>query len=347
MEYGLTEYRAAIIAAAQSRGQVYIDELMELAAFEDFSEEDIKGLLEEFREMRVDIAAGEKFIPEKHNLRELLKEIRSCDIEKEMFSGNTGAKDPVRLYFDDLAEIGMLTPAEETDLIYEIADGNDQAVERLIEGSLYIPVIAAYNLLGRNALFLDLVQEGNVELMAAAEEFDASSGTSFSGYASFRIYRYLLKLTSAEPSAVKLPTGLAEDIAAVIRQQRIIGKSGKKPSVSAIAASLGISEERVAQAIDALEKAKAEDKGGNADAALKEYEQQQQQTEKSDAEKQLSMQVSQMLSALPEKEARVISMRYGVDGNKAMTAEEIAEVLDEDIEVIRNLEEDALKHLGN
>ena len=339
MKFDSNEYMSALLASARDSGTVHTGEITELAINGGLTAEQIEVFLDELRESRADVVPEEKFIPGKQQLRALLREIRECPLEKEAFAGRTKSEDPIKLYFDDLAQTGGGDPRLETDLMYEAADGNDEATGRLIELCMYIPVIAAYKLIGKNALFSDLVQEGNMELMAAADEFDFAGGRSFSAYAALRIGKQLAMLTADEPETVKLPTGLAEDIVKILRRKSLMKGGRNEITAAAIAAAEGISEERVNKALDALRAAGGEDIGSGP-------EENETVLQKSNAEQQLSAQVSQLLAALPEEQAKVLTLRYGI-GGKALSEEETAERLGKSTEEIKKLEELAISRLGS
>ena len=339
MKYDKEEYMSALLTSARDSGQVFAHELTEPAFCGDLSDEQIRAILDELRECRADVVPGGKFVPGKHELRELLREIRECPAEKESFAGRTKNEDPIRLYFDELSQLDPPDPRMERDLVCEAAEGNDEATGRLIELCMYIPVTAAFGLIGKNALFSDLVQEGNMELMAAADEFDYGSGWSFSGYAALRVGRYLYSLTADQPETVRLPTGLAEDIVKILRRKGQMKKEGREPTAAAIAAAEGISEERVEKALEALKAA-----GGENAASQQETET---EPKKSEAEQQLSAQVAQLLAALPEMEAQVLEMRYGIGGASPLSEKETAERLSISEEEVKKLEAAALSHLGS
>lgn len=340
MKFDSNVNKAALLACARDEGIVRTGELIGLAIREKMTDAEIAEFLDELKEFRADIVPEEKFVPGKQQLRTLLREIRECPIEKESFTGRSKSEDPIKLYFDELTELGEPEPRMETDLVSDAAEGDDEAIGKLIEFCMYIPVEAAFMLIGRNALFSDLVQEGNMELMSAADEFDFASGRSFSAYAALRIGRYLGSLTDDEPETVKLPTGLAEDIVRILRRKSQMKNSGKEASAAAIAAAEGISEERVNKALEALRTA-----GGENVQPVSDVDEPHQQ--KSEAEQQLSAQVSQLLAALPAELAEILSLRYGIGGKAPLSEEETAEKLGKSTEKIKELEALALSRLGS
>ena len=183
-------------------------------------------------------------------------------------------------------------------------------------------------------------------LMAAAEEFDYSADISFTAYAAWKINKALKETVGDDSNILKIPNVIAEDMAAIIREsQKLQTETGRQPLPEEIAERLNISADKVKELLAQKQKLV-----GKAD--LKEPKISEAKTDvneprhKSEAEEQLSRQVADMLAALPEKEAKVISMRFGIGQPSAMTSEEIAEKLGENVEEIKNIEMSAMKLLG-
>ena len=95
--------------------------------------------------------------------------------------------DPVRMYLKEIGKISLLSLDEETELSERIANGDEEAKNRLAESNLRLVVSIAKRYVGRGMLFLDLIQEGNIGLMKAVEKFDANKGYKFSTYATWWI----------------------------------------------------------------------------------------------------------------------------------------------------------------
>lgn len=337
-EFKLETYYNSIMSMAHGNGFVYIDRMQKFAEFPNVTEGNYIDILCRLRDENIEILPNPKYSPNRESLKDLLKEIRKYKIEQENRPEGSKGEDPIRLYFDEITQIPLITPNEERDLIFDIADGNEEAKEQLIESSLFIPIAAAYKQMG-SILFLDLVQEGNMELLAAAEDFDYGKNISFFAYAAFRIYKRLIELNEEKVQTVRLSNGLAEDISKILRYRK---ENTAEITDEELAKALGMTMERLTEAKKVLQDIDSD----NDSPAVDEKETEMPAVKKSDAEEQLSKQVSQMLAALPEKEATVIAMRFGIGYPKAMTAEEIAEKLGEDINQIKKTENSAMRHLG-
>lgn len=329
---------------AEQSGTLSLESISRLAAFPEFGENDLLELLQDWKEQHVTIVPDEKWLPEKNRLKEMRKAIREFGIEKESRSETTRGEDPLRLYFDDLVQTEPLSPDEERDLLFDIADGEDDKLETLIESALFLPAALAFPLAGKGVLYLDLVQEGNMELMSAAADFDYSLNISFYAYAAFRIYRYLLTLIEPEESPAMLPAELAKDIADYLKEKnRFSEENGREPEEKELAALLKFSPERLSALHDALNALN----GNTVPAEKPVQEEKEPEVQKSEAEQQLSRQVADLIAALPQQEAKIITMRYGIGCEHAMSEEEIAVILGMTAERVREIEENAMKLLGS
>ena len=337
-------YYSSLISEASASGWVYIDRLERFAEYPDITEEKFTEILCALADRGIDVLPYAEYPFDNRYFKEMLKEILKYPLENENKTAMRKNDDPIKLYFDEIVNIPVISHGEERDLIFDIADGEEDKKERLIESAMFIPVALAYKYLGKDVLFLDLVQEGNMELMSAAEQFDYSKNISFFAYAAFRINRKLLELTDNDHETVRLPAGLAEDISKILEETgKNTGENKRKLTDRELSEILDIPQERISAARAALRDISDGKTSARCEKATAAEVPEQQ---KSEAEKQLSKQVEDILAALPEKEAKIIAMRFGIGHNKAMTAEEIAEKLGEDTEEIKKCEQQALRMLG-
>lgn len=325
-------------------GYLTVEDIIKPGKYEN-TDDDIYELLKLLRDENIAVYGWtESDRLDNKRIKEIVETVKnSCEEEK---TSNSGGENTVKLYLKEIAEIPLITPDEERSLVLSISEGSEEAKEQLIELSLYLTVKAALQYIGSGVLFLDLVQEGSMALMAAAEEFDYSADISFTAYAAWKINKALKETVGDDSNILKIPNVIAEDMAAIIREsQKLQTETGRQPLPEEIAERLNISADKVKELLAQKQKLV-----GKAD--LKEPKISEAKTDvneprhKSEAEEQLSRQVADMLAALPEKEAKVISMRFGIGQPSAMTSEEIAEKLGENVEEIKNIEMSAMKLLG-
>ncbi|MBQ5743156.1 MAG: sigma-70 family RNA polymerase sigma factor, partial [Clostridia bacterium] len=120
--------------------------------------------------------------------------------------------DPVKVYLHDIGRVPLLTPEEEADLAQRISDGDQRAKQRLNEANLRLVVSIAKRYVGRNLLFLDLIQEGNLGLIKAVDKFDSSKGYKFSTYATWWIRQAITRAIADQARTIRIPVHMVETI---------------------------------------------------------------------------------------------------------------------------------------
>ena len=128
--------------------------------------------------------------------------------------------DPVRMYLKEIGKISLLSLDEETELSERIANGDEEAKNRLAESNLRLVVSIAKRYVGRGMLFLDLIQEGNIGLMKAVEKFDANKGYKFSTYATWWIRQAITRAIADQARTIRVPVHMVETINKLSRFQR-------------------------------------------------------------------------------------------------------------------------------
>ncbi len=340
--FDIDETFASLSAKAGAAGDILdIADITALSEYEDASEDDIRELLSLLGSEGITFRT-EGITFDKDRIKQLTNEIReSCEEERTAAAGRS--EDTVRLYFSEIADLEQLDAQTEHELVLSVLEGDEQASEELVEGTLYLPVITALKHLGRGMLFLDLVQEGNLVIMTAAQEI-TDPAVSFSAFCAFRLERLMTELTvSDEQPLTKIPGAIAEDLARLIEEEKKLDSElDEKEKISALAAALKLDEKRVAGLIG-FEKGIL-----NTQNTQNTEEQEDFSPEKTEnaADEMLSKQVGEMLSSLSEMEARVISMRFGIGGKGELSYEEIAEKLGITAEEVSELEKQAMLHLG-
>ena len=253
------------------------------------------------------------------------KKIRnSCEEEKK---ANMSGVNTVEAYLSDIGSLCLPSGEEEMKLMDDIADGDENAVGELISCGLVLPVVMSEKYIGRGVLYMDLVQEGNLALMNAAESFDFNSNISFFAFAAMMIDAALRNAVSEWDTALNIPSEMTGDAERIRKEYNALKtEKGREPTSREIA-------ERLAPGQKAPE-----------DVPIRQKKQEPEETVS--GEEALSGQVREMLAALPEREAMVISMRYGLGGKPPMTCGEIAEAVSLDIGDVRRAEENAMRILG-
>ena len=162
--------------------------------------------------------------------------------------------DPVRLYLKEIGKYPLLTTEEEIALAKQIAEGTPEeqaaAKKKLSEANLRLVVSIAKRYVGRGMQFLDLIQEGNLGLIKAAEKFDYTKGYKFSTYATWWVRQAITRAIADQARTIRIPVHMVETINRIVRVNRQLQqKLGREPRPEEIAKELGISVSKVQEII--------------------------------------------------------------------------------------------------
>lgn len=258
--------------------------------------------------------------------------------------------DPVRMYLREIGRIKLLTADEEVKLAQAIEKGSQTARKKLIQSNLRLVVSIAKKYSGRGMSFLDLIQEGNQGLMRAVEKYDWRRGYKFSTYATWWIRQAITRAIADQARTIRIPVHMVETINKVIRVSRkLMQQFGREPAPEEIGKELDLTPEKVreifkiAQNTTSLEKPVGDDE----DSFLGDFIQDTSQPSPYDtASKQLLKEnITEVLETLSDREARVLKMRFGLDGSRPMTLEEVGREFGVTRERIRQIEAKALRKL--
>lgn len=247
----------------------------------------------------------------------------------------------LRTYLREISDYPFLTEAEERELARRASEGDEDARERLIESELRLTVAVAKRYAGRGLPIGDLIQEGSMGLMSAAEKFDADKGYSFSTYAVWWIRRAVGTAVSDRSRVLRLPMHMVESIYQVRKSSdRLLVQLGREPSVDEIAADTGMTADlveevlRIAADPSVLEAQDSPSEGGSAD----------EDAQSGDAGEEKTARVMEGLadlirySRLSPREEKVMRFRFGMDGGRARTLDETAEKFGVTRERVRQIE---------
>lgn len=285
---------------------------------------------------------------------ELLEDEKvSAEISKELetlASLETKAlTDPVRMYLKEIGRIKLLTADEEIVLAQDIEKGNMDARKKLIESNLRLVVSIAKKYIGRGMSFLDLIQEGNQGLMRAVEKYDWRRGFKFSTYATWWIRQAITRAIADQARTIRIPVHMVETINKLIRTQRkLMQELGRDPTPEEMGAEMEISPDRVREIFKIAQETTSLEKpvGDEEDSLLGDFIASDQPAPYEIASKQLLKEnIDEVLTSLSEREAKVLKMRFGLDGYRSMTLEEVGREFKVTRERIRQIEAKALRKL--
>src|SRR5262245_42117737 len=259
--------------------------------------------------------------------------------------------DSLSPYFQEIGRHPLLSRSEELRLARLAASGDESAKRRLVESNLRLVVVIArrYRNLGLDDL--DLIQEGNLGLIAAVERYEPRRDVKFSTFASWWIRRAILAGLSANSRLIRLPARLATHAAKVGRaEQELTQRLGRRPTTAELALAAGIEEalvERLRGArrtIVSLSHPVGEDEAVTYADVIPDHEQRDPVVGIGEAEERETIGVA--LAALGERSRRVLELRYGADGADPRTLDEVADDLGVSRDRARKLEAKALRELS-
>jgi RNA polymerase primary sigma factor len=258
--------------------------------------------------------------------------------------------DPVRMYLREIGRIPLLVAAEEIDLAKRIEKGSRQAKKKLIESNLRLVVSIAKKYVGRQLNLLDLIQEGNQGLIRAVEKYNWRRGFKFSTYATWWIRQAITRAIADQARTIRIPVHMIETINKLIRtSRRLMQDLGREPTPEEIGAEMDLPAARVREILKIAQDTTslATPIGDEEDSLLGDFIEDTSQPQPYDqASKQLLKEnIEEVLCTLSDREARVLKMRFGLEGSRPMTLEEVGKEFGVTRERIRQIEAKALRKL--
>jgi len=258
--------------------------------------------------------------------------------------------DSLRLYLREIGKVPLLTADQEISLAKRIERGDLAAKQHMIEANLRLVVSIAKGYLGRGLSFLDLIQEGSLGLIRAVEKFDYRKGFKFSTYATWWIRQAVTRAIADKARTIRIPVHMVEKLNKVVHIERqLVQRLGREPTPEEIAWELEIDPEEVREILRMSQMPISLEKpvGDEEDSSLGDFVPDDQAESPFDRTS-LSLRredVELALSALPERERRVIELRYGLDGRQPFTLEEVGRAFGVTRERIRQIENNTLRKL--
>ena len=258
--------------------------------------------------------------------------------------------DSLRLYLRSIGRVELLTAEQEVDLAKRIERGDMLAKRHMVEANLRLVVSIAKSYLGRGLSFLDLIQEGSLGLIRAVEKFDYRRGYKFSTYATWWIRQAVTRALADKARTIRIPVHMVEKLNRVAHVERqLVQRLGREPEPAEVAAELEWTVRdvrdilRVSQMPVSLEKPIGDEEDSElgdfvADDSVQEpFEEASENLQREN--------VRRVLDSLPRREREVIELRYGLNGHRPLTLEEVGEAFGVTRERIRQIENTTLKKL--
>jgi RNA polymerase primary sigma factor len=258
--------------------------------------------------------------------------------------------DALQLFLKDIGKVDLLTAPQEIELAKRIERGDHSAKQAMVEANLRLVVSIAKRYRNQGLPFLDLIQEGTIGLVRAAEKFDYRKGFKFSTYATWWIRQAVARALADKSRTIRMPVHVVEKLNKIVRAERKLrGELGREPTSTEIGRELDLTCDEVeqirrsSQLPVSLEKPVGDDEESEfghflTDETAPLPEESAEQALRRDTLKQI-------LCSLSPREQRILEMRYGLDGEQPRTLDEVGRAFNVTRERIRQIENQCLKKL--
>jgi RNA polymerase primary sigma factor len=258
--------------------------------------------------------------------------------------------DALQLFLKDIGRVNLLTAAQEVELAKRIERGDHTAKQAMVESNLRLVVSIAKRYRNQGLPFLDLIQEGTIGLVRAAETFDHRKGFKFSTYATWWIRQAVARALADKGRTIRMPVHVVEKLNKILRSERKLrAELGREPSAVEVALELDLTVVEVeqirasAQTPVSLEKPVGDEDESEFGHFLTDHDQ---PLPEESAELNFRRdRLFKILESLSARERRVLELRYGLDGQTPQTLDEVGRAFNVTRERIRQIENQSLKKL--
>ena len=367
------------------KGRLEPAELSEVVDPLDLDGDQMDRIYDSLADLGIDIVTEDftNDIPE--DMEPAMEEIAEIE-EEELVDPNTlvdsfNIDDPVRMYLKEIGKVPLLTGDQEVRLATAMSAGNaakerlaqveageltltdeelaqakaelkagEKAKKQLVEANLRLVVSIAKKHVGHNLAFLDLIQEGNIGLIKAAEKFDCDRGFRFSTYATWWIRQAITRAIADQARTIRIPVHMVETINRMRQAtNQLVYQNGHEPTPEELAKAMDMSVERVreiqrmAQEPASLESPVGEEE----DSSLGDFvaDENAEAPGKAADRAMVAQQINLALKSLTPREEKVIRLRFGLDDGRPRTLEEVGRDFGVTRERVRQIEAKAIRKL--
>jgi RNA polymerase primary sigma factor len=319
-----------LIASAQETGQLGSEELAVAVDELDLEPAQVEELYGKLEELHIEVVQP-------------VEEEAEVD-EREV------STEALQLFLKDIGKVDLLTAAQEIELAKRIERGDHSAKQEMVEANLRLVVSIAKRYRNQGLPFLDLIQEGTIGLVRAAEKFDHRKGFKFSTYATWWIRQAVARALADKARTIRMPVHVVEKLNKILRTERKIrAERGREPSSLEIAHELDLTLDEVeqirrsAQTPVSLEKPVGDDEESEFGHFITDELAPQPDEVAEDVLRKEAL--VKILHTLSERERRVLELRYGLNGEQPRTLDEVGRTFQVTRERIRQIENQSLKKL--
>jgi RNA polymerase primary sigma factor len=329
-----------LVARGQQVGVLTFAEIADAVSELDLDESDVEELHGFFEKSEIELveeidpaAAASKEVERAPDKRGRRKPKTTLDLRPDMTT------DSLQLFLKDIGKVRLLTAQEEVDLAKRIERGDLDAKQKMVESNLRLVVSIAKNYRNQGLPFLDLIQEGTLGLVRAAEKFDYRKGFKFSTYATWWIRQAIARALADKARTIRIPVHVVEKLNKIGRAERkLVTELGREPNPEEVD-----SIKRSAQAPVSLEKPVGDEEESEFGQFIAD-ERAESPYERA-AEILTKEALREALENLSYRERRVLELRYGLGGEHPRTLDEVGRTFNVTRERIRQIENQSLKKL--
>jgi RNA polymerase primary sigma factor len=330
-----TEEARTLLETGAAAGALNIDEIA--TALDDLELE--AGVIDDFylalEELRIEVVGKGAVVGDEEPVSVATREVST---------------DALQLFLKDIGRVGLLTAAQEVELAKRIERGDHGAKQEMVEANLRLVVSIAKRYRNQGLPFLDLIQEGTIGLVRAAEKFDYRKGFKFSTYATWWIRQAVARALADKGRTIRMPVHVVEKLNKILRTERKLrAELGREPAALEIARELELTVDEVdqirtsAQTPVSLEKPVGDEDESEFGHFLTDEDR---PLPEEAAELNLRREaLLKILGTLSARERRVLELRYGLDGQTPRTLDEVGRAFNVTRERIRQIENQSLKKL--
>jgi RNA polymerase primary sigma factor len=329
-----TEEGKGLLESAQARGSLRPEEIANALDQLDLDASEIDDLYSALAELEIDVVDHEAVEDE-------------LESEVEVHEVST---DALQLFLKDIGRVALLTAAQEVELAKRIERGDHGAKQEMVEANLRLVVSIAKKYRNQGLPFLDLIQEGTIGLVRAAEKFDYRRGFKFSTYATWWIRQAVARALADKARTIRMPVHVVEKLNKIVRSERKLrGELGREPSSAEIARDLDLLPDEVehirrsSQVPVSLEKPVGDEEESEFGHFI--TDESSPLPDEAAEEALRKDMLTKILGMLSTRERRVLEMRYGLNGEQPRTLDEVGRAFNVTRERIRQIENQCLKKL--
>jgi len=349
----------SLIVQGRKDGMIRASDLNAQLEKLDLSAEKIEEIYDRFEAMNIQIVTSEMELDLEDDLTildDMDDDIDLTDVEDEELvdpvdlAAEYNLDDPVRMYLKEIGQVKLLSAEEEIELAKLVAEGDQEAKNKLTEANLRLVVSIAKKYSGRGLHILDLIQEGNTGLIRAVDKFDWTKGNKFSTYATWWIRQAITRAIADQARTIRVPVHMVEVINKATRcNRKLVQELGREPTMEEIAAELGLPVEKIIEANRTAADTLSLDTpvGDEEDTSIGSFVEDERTPGPADATSNalLAEALKEILDTLTEREADVLRMRFGMYDGRTHTLEEVGQIFGVTRERIRQIENKAIRKL--